>query len=71
MCRLFGHTVERVGTANDGPDKRDQKLFKINISVDDKIRALDDIISYIEKKLESFKLQRKILVDEKTKQTKI
>jgi len=70
MCKMFGHVVERVGTGNDGPDKKGQKLFKITISIDDKIKAIDDVIEYIEGELKTFQLQRKVLVAEKEEKQK-
>ncbi len=68
MCKIFGHVVERTGTSNDGPDKKNQKLFKITISLDDKIKAIDDVITYIKGELTAFELQRKVLVAEKEKE---
>ncbi len=59
ILELFKLTERRIGTAEDGREKLRQELFKIVISKQDKILAIDDIIAYhrgIIEKLESQKL---------------
>lgn len=61
MVKLFGHAQLRVGNVNDGPAKSGKPLFKIAISKEMQLRAIDEVIAYHEHQIEEFKLKKKAI----------
>lgn len=59
MCKLFGYAEVRLGNYRDGRENVQVPLFKITISKEDKVKALDQIIQYHKDQIEAFEIQKK------------
>jgi hypothetical protein len=61
----FGLLQQKMGTWQDGKESRGDIVFKVVISNEDKINALDEIILYHKSQLEDLERQKKNLQTEK------
>ncbi len=61
MVKLFGHAQLRIGNGNDGPEKAGKPLFKIAITREMQIRAINEIIEYHRQQIQDFELKKKAL----------
>lgn len=68
MCKLFGHADVRIGNWRDDRKDLREPLWKITLSKEAKISALNGIIQYHKDALEDVELQRKSLLIELEKE---
>jgi hypothetical protein len=61
----FGLLQQKLGTWKDGKESRGMVTYKVVISNEDKIIALDEIISFHKDQIESLELQKRNLQAEK------
>lgn len=61
LCKMFGLVETKIGNFRDGKDNNQVPLFKIVISKDDRIKALQQIIQYHRDQIERFETQIKQL----------
>lgn len=60
LCKLFGFVEMRLGNYRDGKENVQVPLFKVTISKEEKIKALDQIIQYHRDQIEAFEIQKKL-----------
>lgn len=60
LCKLFGFIEMRLGNYRDGKENVQVPLFKVTISKEEKIKALDQIIQYHRDQIEAFEIQKKL-----------
>lgn len=59
LVKMFGHMSERTGVGMDGPEKNGQRLFKVTITNEDKIKVLQSGIEYLKSQIADYELQIK------------
>lgn len=70
QLKLFGFAQVRLGYWKDDVSLNRRPLWKVFISVDAKLSALDGVIKYYQDQIEDLELQKKSLLMEAEKQSK-
>ena len=68
LCEMFGLIITRVGDIHDRPKHMREPLFKVTITLQDRIEGMRRIVKYHLDQVNSFELQIKALNDQLQKQ---